>query len=73
VLIEHVAGARAVSLIDNAFGFGSSESRTINVGLLRRLLAFGALLEALQIDYVPHAGLDQSTILKCAKFSRRRE
>jgi hypothetical protein len=61
MLIQQVAGAVGALLVQNAFGFGSAKSRPIGLGLLFRLLSFGAFLETLQIDHIPHASLHHPT------------
>jgi hypothetical protein len=61
MLIQQVVGATGALLVQNAFGFGSAKPRAIGLGLLFRLLSFGAFLETLQTDYIPHAGLHHPT------------
>jgi hypothetical protein len=54
MLIEQVVGTACTLFVEAAFGLGSAELDTIYLGLLGRLFLSGALLEALQIDQVPH-------------------
>ena len=47
MLIQEVAGAARALLVQNAFGFGPAEPRTIGLGLLFCLRSLGAFLETL--------------------------
>jgi hypothetical protein len=61
MLIQEVVGAAYALFVPHAFGFGSAKPRPIGFSLLFRLMPFGALLEALQVDYIPHASLHYAT------------
>ena len=61
MLIQQVVGAAGALLVPHAFGSGSAESRPIGFSLLFRLLPLSALLESLQVDYIPHASLHHAT------------
>jgi len=63
MLIQQVVGAVGALLVQNAFGFGAAEPRPVGFGLFRRLLAFAAFLESLQVDQVAHA---------CPRHARRK-
>src|SRR5262244_2489202 len=54
MLVEKIACTLDAFCVSGAFGFAAAEAHAVGLGLLRRLLAFAALLEALQIDNVPH-------------------
>jgi hypothetical protein len=72
VLVQQVACAFGAQLIADAFGFGSTEPRTVDVGLFRRLLARHAFLKSIQIDDFPHARLHHETNRREAKISEGR-
>jgi len=72
MLIQQVAGALGVQLVQNAFGFGSAKPRPVGFGLFFRLMSFGALLETFQVDHIPHACPHHATIEGHATFSPRR-
>jgi hypothetical protein len=54
MLIQQIAGTACTLLFQRALGFAAAELDTIGLGLLGRLMPRGALLEALQIDQIPH-------------------
>ena len=54
MLIQQIIGAAYTLFVQEAFALAPAELGTIDLGLLGRLIPRGALLEALQIDQVPH-------------------
>jgi hypothetical protein len=60
MLIKQITGAILVPFIAGTFGFGAAKACTIGLGLFRRSISFGALLELLQIDGFPHDHLHHS-------------
>jgi hypothetical protein len=46
VLVEEFVGVLAAKFVAGTFGFGSTKSRTVGVGLCCRLLAFMTLFES---------------------------
>jgi hypothetical protein len=68
MLIEQVVGTVCTLLVEAAFGLGSAELDTIYLGLLCRLFLYGALLEALQVDQVPHR---RSRFCEISRYARR--
>jgi hypothetical protein len=73
MLIQQIIGAVGALFVQDAFGFGTAESRPIGLRLLFRLMPFGALLESFQVDYIPHACPHHATLRRHATFFRRRE
>jgi hypothetical protein len=61
MLIQQVVGAACALFVQYALGLGPAKSRSIDLSLLFRLLSFSALLEPLQIDYIPHTSLHYPT------------
>jgi len=57
MLIQSFVGVLGAQFVERAFGFGSAKARSVGLRLLLRLTSFGALLEPLQVDHIPHAGL----------------
>jgi hypothetical protein len=60
MLIQSFVGVLDAQLVERAFGFGSAKARSIGLRLLLRLISHSALLESLQVDHIPHAGLHQA-------------
>jgi hypothetical protein len=60
MLIEQITGAVLALFIAASFGFGAAKACTIGLGLFRRSISFGALLELPQIDGFPHDHLHHS-------------
>ena len=54
MLIQQIVGTTCPLLVQEAFGFAPAELGTIDLGLLCRLIPRGALLEAPQINQIPH-------------------
>jgi hypothetical protein len=54
MLIEQFTCPPRTLFVRLAFGLAPAKSRTVEVGLLGRLLTFVALSETIEIDQVPH-------------------
>jgi hypothetical protein len=54
MLVQQIVGARGLQLIQRALRFSSAKPDTVGIGLFCGLFSFTALLEALQINQVPH-------------------
>jgi hypothetical protein len=57
MLIQSFVGALGAQFVKRALGFGSAKARSVGLRLLLRLSSLSALLESLQVDHIPHAGL----------------
>jgi hypothetical protein len=57
MLIQSFVGKLGAQLVARAFGFGSAKAGSVGLRLLLRLISLSALLEALQVDHIPHRRL----------------
>jgi hypothetical protein len=73
MLIQEIIGAFAAQFIESAFGFGSTKSCSVRVGLFRRLFSLTPFLETLQVDQIRHPRLHHPAKERHATVSQMRE
>src|SRR6266702_2325177 len=73
MLVEQPVDAVTALFVADTFGLGATKPRAIGLRLLCRLLALVALLEALQVDNVPHARPRHSATRKSDRVSQQQE